>query len=77
MFRPVPDGFDPLSFYRVLRLKNPATFAAFMDYGDIQIASSSPERLLRCDGATVEARPIKGTGAAIPTRRATRASSPT
>ncbi|WP_373502562.1 aminodeoxychorismate synthase component I [Aestuariivirga sp.] len=58
---PVPDGFDPLSFYRVLRLKNPATFAAFMDYGDIQIASSSPERLLRCAGATVEARPIKGT----------------
>ena len=58
---PIPDGFDPLSFYRVLRLKNPATFAAFMDYGDIQIASSSPERLLRLDGATVEARPIKGT----------------
>jgi len=58
---PVPEGFDPLAFYRVLRLKNPATFAAFMDYGDVQIASSSPERLLRCEGATVEARPIKGT----------------
>jgi para-aminobenzoate synthetase component 1 len=58
---PVPEGFDPLAFYRVLRLKNPATFAAFMDYGDVQIASSSPERLLRLDGATVEARPIKGT----------------
>lgn len=58
---PIPDGFDPLAFYRVLRLKNPATFAAFMDYGGIQIASSSPERLLRHDGASVEARPIKGT----------------
>ncbi len=58
---PVPEGFDPLAFYRVLRLKNPATFAAFMDYGDVQIASSSPERLLRLNGATVEARPIKGT----------------
>jgi para-aminobenzoate synthetase component 1 len=57
----IPEGFDPLAFYRVLRLKNPATFAAFMDYGDIQIASSSPERLLRHDGVTVEARPIKGT----------------
>jgi len=57
----VPDGFDPLAFYRVLRLKNPATFAAFMDFGVIQIASSSPERLLRHDGTTVEARPIKGT----------------
>jgi para-aminobenzoate synthetase component 1 len=58
---PVPAGFDPLAFYRVLRLKNPATFAAFMDYGTVQIASSSPERLLRHDGTTVEARPIKGT----------------
>jgi para-aminobenzoate synthetase component 1 len=58
---PIAQGFDPLAFYRVLRLKNPATFAAFMDYGDIQIASSSPERLLRYDGTTVEARPIKGT----------------
>ncbi len=57
----IPPGFDPLAFYRVLRLKNPATFAAFMDFGDIQIASSSPERLLRHDGTTIEARPIKGT----------------
>ena len=51
----------PLGFYRVLRQKNPATFAAYLDYGTIQIASSSPERLLRYDGTTVEARPIKGT----------------
>jgi para-aminobenzoate synthetase component 1 len=57
----IPDGFDPLAFYRVLRLKNPATFAGFMDYDDIQIASSSPERLLRCEDGRVEARPIKGT----------------
>ncbi len=57
----IPPDFDPLAFYRVLRLKNPATFAAFLDYGDIQIASSSPERLLLCDGSAVEARPIKGT----------------
>ena len=58
---PVPQGFDPLAFYRVLRLRNPATFAAFMDYGAIQIASSSPERLLSCVEGQVEARPIKGT----------------
>jgi para-aminobenzoate synthetase component 1 len=57
----IPQGFDPLAFYRVLRLKNPSTFAAFMDYGAVQIASSSPERLLRKDGTAVEARPIKGT----------------
>ncbi|MCA3556203.1 aminodeoxychorismate synthase component I [Aestuariivirga sp.] len=58
---PIPQGFDPLGFYHVLRRKNPATFSAYMDYGSVQIASSSPERLLRCDGAAVEARPIKGT----------------
>ena len=57
----IPDGFDALAFYRVLRQKNPATFAAFLDYGDIQIASSSPERLLSAIGSAVEARPIKGT----------------
>ncbi len=57
----IHDGFDSLSFYRVLRLKNPATFAAYMDYGDIQIASSSPERLLSSVDAHIEARPIKGT----------------
>ena len=32
-----------------------------MDFGDIQIASSSPERLLSANGPMVEARPIKGT----------------
>ena len=58
---PVPDGFDPLAFYRVLRLKNPATFAAYLDYGSVQIASSSPERLLSAVDGAVEARPIKGT----------------
>ena len=58
---PVPEDFDPLAFYRVLRLKNPATFAAYLDFGDVQIASSSPERLLSYDGRIVEARPIKGT----------------
>jgi para-aminobenzoate synthetase component 1 len=57
----IPEVFDPFAFYRVLRNKNPATFAAFLDYGDIQIASSSPERLLNFDGTTIEARPIKGT----------------
>ena len=57
----VPEGFDALAFYRALRQKNPATFAAYLDYGEIQIASSSPERLFRHDGHSVEARPIKGT----------------
>ena len=58
---PVPAGFDAFALYRRLRETNASTFAAFLDFGDIQIASSSPERLLNFDGKTVEARPIKGT----------------
>ncbi len=57
----IPENFDPLAFYLRLRELNPATFAAYLDYGDMKIASSSPERLLNFDGKIVEARPIKGT----------------
>ncbi len=57
----IPDGFDSYAFYRRLRDMNPATFAAHLDYDDVQIVSSSPERLVNCNEAHVEARPIKGT----------------
>ena len=57
----VPEGFDAFAFYRSLREKNPATFAAFLDYGDVKVASSSPERLVKLEGRQLEARPIKGT----------------
>ncbi len=56
-----PAGFDAFSFYKSLREKNPATFAALLDYDGIKLVSSSPERLVRFDGKTAEARPIKGT----------------
>jgi para-aminobenzoate synthetase component 1 len=50
-----------LDFYDRLRARNPAPFAGFLDGGDWQIASASPERFLRIDGPAVETRPIKGT----------------
>ena len=57
----IPKDFDSFAFYRRLRDMNPATFAAYLDYGAVQIVSSSPERLVNCNGSHVEARPIKGT----------------
>jgi para-aminobenzoate synthetase component I len=57
----IPENFDAFAFYKRLREMNPATFAVYLDYGDIKIVSSSPERLVKCDGMRAEARPIKGT----------------
>jgi len=49
-------------FYRRLRSRNAAPFAAFMESPDAVVVSASPERFLRVDAAGhVETRPIKGT----------------
>ncbi len=56
-----PKDFDCFAAYQQLREKNPAPFATLMDYEDIKIISSSPERLIRCVGGKAQARPIKGT----------------
>lgn len=63
-----PAAGDPLELYLRLRQRNPATFAAWLDLGDFQIASASPERFVSVQGRQVEMRPIKGTR-----RRTTRA----
>jgi len=47
--------------YCRLRERNPAPFAGFLDGGDWQIASASPERFIRVENGHVETRPIKGT----------------
>ena len=54
---------DLFALYRDLRRRNPAPFAAYLDFGPLRILSASPERFLRFDpaGRGVETRPIKGT----------------
>jgi anthranilate/para-aminobenzoate synthase component I len=49
------------NLYRILRSINPSPFAAYIDFGDYKIISSSPERLLRVKERIVDTRPIAGT----------------
>lgn len=56
-----PAQGDSASLYLRLRNRNPATFAAYLDLGNAQIVSASPERFLSIRDGIVEARPIKGT----------------
>jgi anthranilate/para-aminobenzoate synthase component I len=51
---------------------SPAPFSAYLDCGEFQIASSSPESFLRLSGTHIQTRPIKGTRprSADPTRDA-------
>lgn len=57
----LPDGFDRYAFYNNLRRINPAPFSAYLNYPDVTIASSSPERFIALKDMQVETCPIKGT----------------
>ena len=54
-------ALDPALLYERLRTRNPAPFAALVQWGGVSILSSSPERLLRVSGREVDTRPIAGT----------------
>ncbi len=47
--------------YKALRQINPSPFASFLDFGELKIVSSSPERLLKVNGRDIQTRPIAGT----------------
>lgn len=59
---PAGPGLDAWATYLALRRKNPAPFASYLRFGELTVASTSPERFLRiaADGA-MRAEPIKGT----------------
>lgn len=52
------DGFQ---YFKALYQKNPAPFFAYLNAGDHQIISTSPERFILQQKNQVETRPIKGT----------------
>lgn len=56
-----PFGGDPFDCFAAMFTENPAPFYAYVNAGDHQIVSTSPERFLELRDGTIETRPIKGT----------------
>jgi len=56
-----PWSEDPFAFYRSLRRRNPSPYLYFLDFGDFQLAGSSPEILVRLKDGRVTIRPLAGT----------------
>jgi anthranilate synthase component 1/para-aminobenzoate synthetase component 1 len=55
-------GLPSLHLYRTLRTVNPSPFAGYLHFGDYELISSSPERLVSLDAeGWAETRPIAGT----------------
>ena len=57
----VASELHPADVYCRLRQASPAPHCAFLNFGEYQILSSSPERMFRIDGNRIVTNPIKGT----------------
>ncbi len=57
----VPFTGDPYERFAAMYAANPAPFFAYINAGDHQIVSTSPERFIELRDGKVETRPIKGT----------------
>lgn len=51
----------PFDVYRRLRRLNPAPYGAYLNFGDYQVLSTSPERMFLKDRTRIRTGPIKGT----------------
>lgn len=56
-----PFAGDPFDCFATMYAANPAPFFAYINAGDHQIVSTSPERFIQLRNGSVETRPIKGT----------------
>ena len=52
---------DPFEVYRALRVVNPSPYMYFLKLGDMSVAGSSPEMLVKVQGREAFYRPIAGT----------------
>ncbi|MDA8197318.1 MAG: chorismate-binding protein [Actinomycetota bacterium] len=52
---------EPLTLYRLLRVKNPSPYMYLIESSSITVAGSSPEPLVRVEAGRVTSRPIAGT----------------
>jgi para-aminobenzoate synthetase / 4-amino-4-deoxychorismate lyase len=56
-----PIDCPPLALYERMRLAQGGRYAAYLDIGDTQVLSASPELFLERRGTVVRTRPMKGT----------------
>ncbi len=57
----VKTAAQPLDVYRALRIINPSPYMFFLQLGDLSLAGSSPEVLVRLEEGQIDLRPIAGT----------------
>lgn len=53
--------YEPFELYNFLTQINPSCFAAYLNFGKLKVASSSPERLIKLEDSIAQTRPIAGT----------------
>lgn len=51
----------PYELYKRLCKVSPAPFSCYLNFGDVVVVGSSPERFLKLEGDRVQTRPMKGT----------------
>jgi len=67
------DAANPYETYLALKTLNPSPYLYLLEFGDLAIAGSSPEMLVRVEGKRVITRPIAGTNPRGRTEREDRA----